>query len=138
MVRAGPIRSGGGRTRPANSGAAASNSGGPHNPAKNPQPVASPFAVLKENKQENKQASSFGGQKSGSFGVPSTFNTALTVDSNMGSEPRSRTTASEGSSVPVENASILSGYNERYEQVGNPPLTLDRRFLTEILFKAQK
>lgn len=124
-MRAGRGR--GGPTRAASSAAAASavsasgnvtvsgNVPGKANKAPPPagSPVSSPFAVLKDKKQDSRPASSISGKAAGpqqgkktAFGKPSTLNAP--------SPPPARVVKSP---VPVEDASTLNKYNERYEQV---------------------
>lgn len=103
-------------------GSAASNT--PRNKRENPSATASsdsPFAGLKQSKPFS---SMFGGkasqQRGGTFGMPSNFD-GTSVDLNR--DPRRRVSArtakvKSGVSIPVEDASVLNKYNERYEEVG--------------------
>ena len=95
-------------------------------PSPSPAPAPSPFAG--ETSQQKSPFSSIfsngaaGGN--GPFGAPSFGGSATAVDSSRDPRRPATTTTTTpvmngatGSAVPVEDASILNSYNERYEQV---------------------
>lgn len=99
---------------------------GSRNESKKPVHV-SPFAPLRGSRQFSPL---FGGQtgrqKGGTFGKPSDFN-AMPANSDKTPKWRPQTARARPTdsvnrdSVPVEDASTLNRYNERYEQVGCSP-----------------